>query len=158
MEFRNIAVHDHAKIISVVNEWSGGRDMVCMLPRLFFVHFCDTSFIVEENGELAGFLFGFVSQSTPEEAYVHFAGVNPNYRKQGIGVDLYSRFISVVQYRGCKVVRCITSPTNKASIAFHKRIGFEILNGDKEVDGIPVTANYDSNGGDRVIFHREIGN
>ena len=39
--------------------------MVDMLPKLFFVHFRDTSFVAERNGELSGFLVGFLSQSEP---------------------------------------------------------------------------------------------
>ena len=54
--------------------------MVDMLPKLFFVHFRDTSFVAERDGELAGFLVGFLSQSEPEEAYVHFVGVSPAER------------------------------------------------------------------------------
>ena len=51
--------------------------MVDMLPKLFFVHFRDTSFVAERNGELAGFLVGFLSQSEPDAAYVHFVGGQP---------------------------------------------------------------------------------
>jgi predicted GNAT superfamily acetyltransferase len=41
-----------------------------MLPRLFFVHFRGTSFVAERDGELVGFLAGFLSQTEPEDAYV----------------------------------------------------------------------------------------
>jgi hypothetical protein len=34
-----------------------------MLPKLFFVHVRDTSFVAEDGGELSAFLCGFRSQT-----------------------------------------------------------------------------------------------
>ena len=42
--------------------------MRAMLPRLFFEHFRDTSFVAEEDGEIVGFLCGFLSQTYPDQA------------------------------------------------------------------------------------------
>jgi GNAT superfamily N-acetyltransferase len=80
---RAIRESDHEKVISVVNEWWGGRDIPWLLPRLFFQHFGDTSFAVEEDGELVAFLIGFVSQSREGEAYIHFVEVRPDRRNKG---------------------------------------------------------------------------
>jgi predicted GNAT superfamily acetyltransferase len=74
---RAIREEDHGTVVPLVNEWWGGRDMAWLLPRLFFQHFGDTSFAVEEGGELVAFLIGFVSQAKEGEAYVHFVGVSP---------------------------------------------------------------------------------
>ena len=63
--------------------------MADKLPRLFFEHFTDTSFAAERDGKLAGFLAGFISQSRPGEAYIHFAGVDPAERGSGLGRLLY---------------------------------------------------------------------
>ena len=82
MRVRNIQGEDYVKIHSVLNDWWGGRDMAAMLPKLFFVHFQETSFIIEEDGETLGFLCGFFSQTHKKEAYVHFIGVNPKYRRR----------------------------------------------------------------------------
>jgi len=53
---RAIRESDHEKVTSLVDEWWGGRHMAWLLPRLFFWHFEDTSFAVEEDGELIAFL------------------------------------------------------------------------------------------------------
>ena len=37
-------------------QWWGGRPMAAMLPRLFFVHFRPTSFVLEQDGRLVAFL------------------------------------------------------------------------------------------------------
>jgi GNAT superfamily N-acetyltransferase len=106
--------------------------MAEMLPRLFFEHFTGTSFAAECDGELAGFLVGFVSQSRPGEAYIHFVGVRPGERGCGLGRRLYECFFAAVRARGCELVRAVTAPVN------------------------PVTAGYDGDGQDRVRFVKSL--
>ncbi|MEN0642951.1 GNAT family N-acetyltransferase [Alkalicoccobacillus gibsonii] len=156
MEIRTLQISDQQPIISVLNEWWGGREMAHMLPALFFHHFNQTSFISEENGEMVGFLIGFLSQTHPSEVYIHFVGVHPNYRNQKIGQALYRHFFQKVQKEGRSIVRCITSPQNKDSIAYHQRMGFTICSGDALIDGIQVHTNYDGAGSDRVVFEKKL--
>jgi ribosomal protein S18 acetylase RimI-like enzyme len=136
---------DHARVIAVIDDWWGGREMAAMLPRLFFVHFRETSFVAEHDGTLAGFLCGFLSQTHSEEAYVHFVGVNPAFRGRGVGRMLYERFFDAIAPRS--VVRCVTSPVNEVSVAFHTALGFEIER---------TAAGYDGRGGDRVLLTRRL--
>jgi ribosomal protein S18 acetylase RimI-like enzyme len=156
MEVRALCEEDHARVAPVVDEWWGGRHMSYLLPRLFFRHFGDTSFVVEEDGEVVAFLVGFVSQGVEGEAYVHFVGVHPEHRGRGLGARLYGLFFEEVGGRGCTRVRCITSPVNRGSVAFHERMGFEVLTGDGEVDGIPVHRDYDGAGKDKVVCVKEL--
>jgi len=97
---RQLRPSDHAAVITVVDDWWGGRQMADMLPRLFFEHFTDTSFAAERAGGLAGFLVGFLSQSRPAEAYIHFVGVEPGERGLGLGRRLYEAFFDTVGARG----------------------------------------------------------
>lgn len=55
--------------------------MADMLPKLFFQHFEETSFAIHESGHVVAFLIGFVSQTHPEQAYIHFIGVHQDYRR-----------------------------------------------------------------------------
>jgi hypothetical protein len=64
-QIRHISPADYRSIIAVLDEWWGGRQMSAMLPKLFFTHFCDTSFIVESDGKVIGFLIGLLSQLIP---------------------------------------------------------------------------------------------
>src|SRR5690242_10911110 len=93
---RPVEPSDYTPIIQVVDAWWDGRAMHDMLPKLFFVHFRETSFIAEAGGERVGFLIGFVSQTHPQEAYIHFVGVHPKYRMAGVGRRLYDTFFQVV--------------------------------------------------------------
>jgi len=121
--------------------------MVDMLPRLFFTHFRDTSFVAERDGELAGFLVGFLSQSEPEAAYVHFVGVSPHERGSGLGRELYERFFAAARSHGRRTVSCVTSPRNEGSLAFHQAIGFAASE---------PKAGYDGPGEDRVVLTRSL--
>ncbi|MEM1252692.1 MAG: GNAT family N-acetyltransferase [Cyanobacteria bacterium P01_H01_bin.21] len=152
MPVRNIGPSDYQPIISVLNTWWGGRKMSDMLPKLFFVHFCETSFMMESNEQLLGFLIGFCSQTHPHEAYIHFAGVNPECRNQGIGRTLYETFFTTVKELGCYQVRCVTSPVNQQSIAYHLHMGFQAEPGDSQVNNVPYHSNYDGPREDRVLF------
>ena len=161
---RPLRPSDFAPVIAVIDEWWGGRAMAQMLPRLFFDHFTDTSFAAVRDGALddardaalAGFLVGFVSQSQPGDAYIHFVGVHPPERGHGLGRRLYSTFFDVVRARGCTRVRAVTSPVNTGSVAFHRRMGFRLEPGDAQAGGIPVTTGYDGPGQDRVCFVRDL--
>jgi ribosomal protein S18 acetylase RimI-like enzyme len=145
---RHAEPSDHARVAAVIDAWWGGRQMRDMLPRLFFTHFRETSFVAEgESGELAGFLCGFLSQTYPEEAYIHFVGVAPEHRGAGLARELYDRFFEVVRAGGRTIVRCVTAPVNTGSVAFHTRLGFEI---EAEVE------NYDGAGESRVLLVKKL--
>lgn len=127
-----------------------------MLPKLFFVHFCETSFIAEIDQKIIGFLIGFLSQSHSEEAYIHFVGIHPDFRKQGVGSALYQQFFQVVQRFDRIRVRCVTSPVNQDSIAYHLRLGFEAEPSNAERNGVPLHPDYDGSGEDRVLFIKQL--
>jgi ribosomal protein S18 acetylase RimI-like enzyme len=124
---------DYASVIGVIDGWWGGRSMAAMLPKLFFVHFRDTSFVAEEDGRVVAFLCGFRSQTHEDEAYIHFVGVDPSQRGSGIGRELYERFFAAVAPR--TTVRAVTSPLNERSLAFHRALGFDVEQVDEEYDG-----------------------
>jgi|SRR5581483_8996948 len=145
MQIRHAEPADYGRVIEVVDEWWGGRAMAAMLPKLFFVHFRDTSFVAEEDDRVVGFLCGFRSQTYPDEAYVHFVGVDPAVRARGVGRALYERFFEAVAPR--TVVRAVTSPVNERSVAFHRALGFEVDRIDED---------YDGRGEARVLLSRRI--
>jgi len=147
-QIRHATPSDYGRVIQHVNAWWGGREMAPMLPKLFFLHFEGTSFVAEDgDGKLAAFLIGFLSQTDPEEAYIHFVGVAPEYRGSGIGRALYDRFFAVVAADGRTRVRCVTSPANEQSVAFHESLGFAVES---------VVAEYDGPGEDRVLFVKHL--
>ncbi|HSD21980.1 MAG TPA: GNAT family N-acetyltransferase [Anaeromyxobacter sp.] len=153
---RHLEPEDYDPIIRVVNDWWGGRRMADMLPRLFFVHFRPTSFAADTDRRVVGFLAGFRSQTHREQAYVHFVGVDPAVRACGVGRALYERFFEAARVLGASEVHGVTSPSNRASLAFHAAMGFEILPGDAEAEGVRYHPDYDGPGEPRVRLRKRI--
>ena len=156
MLIRHLEPGDYHPIISVLNDWWGGRKMDDMLPKLFFTHFRETSFAAEEGVQIIGFLVGFLSQTFPDEAYIHFVGVHPDFRKRGVGRSLYERFLKTTGQYGRNTIRCVTAPINKTSIAFHTRMGFQAEPHSSQMNGVSYYPNYDGAGEDRVLFIKRI--
>ena len=153
---RNSCPADHQRIIAVMKDWWGGRDLTQMMPKLFLDHFCDTSFIIEKKEDLIAFLIAFLSPSRTREGYIHFVGVHPNFRGIGLGEFLYHCFFSICKKNHRDTVRACTSPVNKGSIAFHKKLGFGISKGNGEVDGIQVSLDYNRPDDAKVLFEINI--
>ena len=122
--------------------------MAPILPKLFFIHFEGTSFVAEDpDGELLGFVCGFLSQTADDEAYIHFVGVTPEDRGDGLGRALYERFFEAARASGRTSVRCVTSPVNQGSIAFHEAMGFQVER---------VVEDYEGPGEDRVLLVKQL--
>lgn len=124
-QVRHAAPDDYETIQPVVDEW-WGRPISSVLQPLFLDHFFTTSYVAEQDGELVGFLVGFLSPSRPEVAYIHFVGVRPDMRKAGLARDLYERFFELAKAEGRTEVWAITGPINETSIAFHQAMGFAV--------------------------------
>ena len=159
LRFRRPTEADHPTIVGNVDDWWGGRRLHDILPRLWFQHFTGTSWVVEDaNGRLVGFLVGFISPDHPDEAYIHMVGTSPNHRRSGLGRALYERFYEDARAGGARRVTAITWPGNRVSVGFHRAMGFEPAAGagTQNLYGTPAYADYDAEGGDRVVFSREL--
>lgn len=156
INIRNGRPSDHENIVFVMPDWWGGRDLSSSVLKVFFIHFTNTTYIAEINNNLIGFLVGFLSQSEENVGYIHFVGVHPNYRKDGIGRLLYQNFFNACIANKRSIVKSCTSPINKLSINFHLHMGFIIEPGDGVVDDIPVTLNFLRKNDPKVLFKKEL--
>jgi len=156
IRIRNAKPSDHENIISVIPDWWGGRDLSNSVPKLLLIYFSPTSFVAIKNSELCGFLIGFFSQSFPNEGYIHFAGVHPEFRSNGLAKTLYQKFYDVCSLDSRNIIRSCTAPINKLSIKFHTRMGFSIEPGNVEVDGMPITIGYLNSDDHKVLFKKNL--
>src|SRR5438128_876976 len=83
IRLRPLETSDCERVHRVLDAW-WGRPMGRLLPRPFFTHFRDTSFVLERGDELLGFLVGFLSQTHAQEAYIHAVGIAPAHRGEGL--------------------------------------------------------------------------
>lgn len=159
IRFRRPTEEDYPTIVRVIDDWWGGRKMDVLLPRLWLQHFTRTSWLAETaDGGLAGFLIGFHSPDQPDVAYCRMIATNPNLRMRGMGRALYERFFSDARAAGRHTVRAITWPGNRASIAFHRALGFEVEAGpgSQNLYGTPSQVEYDFDREDRTILVRAV--
>lgn len=156
-QVRMARAEDYANIADRVDAWSRGRFVGVALPRSFFQHFADTSLLLFEAGELAGVLVGFRSQAQPRVGYVHFLAIAPGSRRQGNGRVLYEAFCRRAQELGCAEVQAIAPPVNSSLIAFHRQLGFEVVDGGGFNCGIAVFRDYAGPGQHRVLFRKALG-
>jgi ribosomal protein S18 acetylase RimI-like enzyme len=164
VDLRTAREDDYPAVAAAVQRWwtqpgmseAGARERAALVPRLWLQHFASTSLIAEQQGKFVGFLVGFLSPDRPEEGYIHFVGVAPDTRGAGIGRSLYERFFDLCGRAGRTRVRCITSPNNTSSIAFHSAMGFEVEPGTEGTGLVRAKADYDGPGVHRVAFVRTI--
>ena len=148
VELRPVQLGDYEYVIPRLDHWWGGRKMSVLLPRLFFEHFSPTTAIAvdADTHGIVGFVCGFVSQTDPSTAYIHFVGVDPEARGAGIGRTLYEWFFARAIESGCTRVKGVTSPLNGGSRSFHAAMGFT----EHWVE------DYDGQGEPRVVFSRDL--
>jgi GNAT superfamily N-acetyltransferase len=150
---------DYPAIARVIDDWWGGRHLDVLLPRLWLQHFTGTSWLAElPDGRLAGFLIGFLSPDQPDVAYCHMIATSPNLRRHGLAAALYERFFADARTGGRTRVEAITWPGNRASLAFHRSLGFEIKTGEgaQNLYGSPAYAGYDFDREDRTVLVRHL--
>jgi L-amino acid N-acyltransferase YncA len=155
--FRRPTEADYPGMVRVMDDWWGGRKVDILLPRLWLQHFTGTSWLAETpDGRLAGFLVGFHSPDHADLAYCRLIATNPNLRHRGVGRALYERFFDDARRAGRRQVRAITWPGNRASIAFHLALGFEVEAGpgSQNLYGTPSQSGYDFDREDRTILVR----
>jgi GNAT superfamily N-acetyltransferase len=129
---------DHARY------W-GGRDLRA-LHLLPLVHeFGETCLVARSDDGVLGYLIGFV---TPDgTGYVHLVATRDDARGTGLGRALYEAFTEAARRQGAVRLKAITSVGNEGSIAFHRRLGFDVR----------VEAEYNGPGQPRVVFTRALG-
>jgi ribosomal protein S18 acetylase RimI-like enzyme len=80
-----------------------------------------------DDGAFVGFLLGFIAPATPSTAttgYVHLVGIDPLYRRRGVGRALYKEFMQSCSAAGVRRLKAITTVGNEGSLRFHEALGF----------------------------------
>ena len=145
MHIRGIEKSDFDYIVSVLDRWWGGPSSERAHP-VFFHELGEQALIAEEEGEVIGFLLGFVTPQQPPVAYVHLVGIHPEHRRRGVGKKLYERFIERAKASSAARIKAITTVGNDGSIRFHEALGFSV----EEV------AHYAGPRRSRVVFTKDL--
>jgi len=146
MQTRKITKADFDQIVEVIDRWWGGP-MANFAHPMFFYELGDNALIVEENGQLVGFLLGFIVFKAPKTGYVHLVGIHPDFRRKGVGRILYETFTERCRSLGCERMKAITTPGNEGSLKFHTALGWTAT----ELD------DYAGRDRRRIVFTKELG-
>jgi GNAT superfamily N-acetyltransferase len=145
METRKITKADFDRIVEVIDRWWGGPISTFAHP-IFFYELGDMALVVEQEGDLIGFLLGFVAHEPVRTGYVHLVGIHPEHRRKGVGRLLYQTFTEAAVGAGCTKLKAITTTGNDGSIRFHLAQGWQA----QEID------DYAGPGRKRIIFSKEL--
>jgi ribosomal protein S18 acetylase RimI-like enzyme len=120
-----MTLSDLAEVLADHDQFWGGRDLHFLHQRVFVQEFGDTCLTARDAGEpIAGYLLGF---TTPRRVgYVHAVAVRAQARGSGCGQALYLAFAAAAGAQGAERLKAITTEANAGSIAFHRRLGFDV--------------------------------
>jgi GNAT superfamily N-acetyltransferase len=145
MLLRALEKRDYDQVVQIIDRWSGGPTGTLVHPLLYY-ELGGLARVVERDTQLVGFLFGFLSQTVQQIGYIHLVGVHPEYRRQGIGRLLYSRFEDECREVHCAGLKAMTAPGNESATSFHRALGFDA----QLIDG------YAGPGRPRVVFNKSL--
>jgi L-amino acid N-acyltransferase YncA len=121
------------------------RDLSAIHHPLLVHEFGELAIAVDGEAEtLLAYLLGLL---TPSRAgYIHLVAVRREHRQRGLGRALYEEFERRARRLGARSLKSFTQPSNAASIAFHRALGF---------DAVEVP-DYVGPGKSRVVFRRSL--
>jgi L-2,4-diaminobutyric acid acetyltransferase len=79
--------------------------------------FAHTTVIAERDGELAGFVLGFIPPKSPDVVFVWQIGVAPFARGQGLARSLLEGLVAAPACREVGFLETTVTPSNQASVA-----------------------------------------
>ena len=120
-----MTLSDLADVLAEHHQFWGERDLRFLHQRVFVQEFGDTCLTARDAGNrIAGYLIGF---TTPRRVgYIHAVAVRDEARGTGCGQALYQAFAAIATAHGAEQLKAITTVTNDGSIAFHRRLGFDV--------------------------------
>lgn len=131
------------EVLELLPVFWNGRDVRALHHPVWFRQFADAAVTARsEDGALRGYLLACLTRRV---AYVHIIATHPAARGQGVARAMYAAVFSSAAAAGCAVTEAVTTPGNRASVAFHERLGFRAT----------LVPDYAGPGQDRIHFLRE---
>jgi ribosomal-protein-alanine N-acetyltransferase len=104
----------------------GARYPASVFIRQASVLYPGTFLVALENGAVAGYAIGAVSQGNPGEAWILRIRVSPPCRRRHIGSDLLHTLLAEFSRRSISLIQLSVAPENTGAQALYKKFGFEV--------------------------------
>ncbi|MEU8179165.1 GNAT family N-acetyltransferase [Micromonospora sp. NPDC049047] len=114
--------------------------------------FSSTCAVALEEGALAGAVIAFRSQDDPADVYVQDVMTHPDFRRRGVARLLLDSVRARAAEWGCRRLYLTSEPENRAAHRTWLTLGFRNVPGEREVDGVQVTADFKGPGKDRAVY------
>ena len=146
MNIRSMTKADYDHVVGVFDRWWGGPAGERAHP-VFFYELGQRALVAEKDDSVIGFLLGFIAEGAPTTAYAHLLGIDPEYRRKGVGRALYAHFEQACAKAGCGRMKAITTVGNEGSLQFHLALGFSAVE----------HPSYAGEGRSRLVFTKALG-
>lgn len=113
--FREPALTDGAKVWELVKS-TKVLDLNSSYQYLMWcTYFSETSVVVEENGDIVGFVSGFIQPKKPETLFVWQVAVDESQRGKGLATKMLQYLLEQDACRGTRFIEATISPSNEPS-------------------------------------------
>lgn len=149
---RSFREGDYDYVAANIDAWTQSSTVRYFVLRRFVHHFGETCFVAEVDGQIAGFLIGWLSQSAPKEAFINNVVVAPEFRRMDVATALCEHFFRKAKELGRIIVSATIRADNRVSLAFHRELGFKFRTvGASPREDVPVLLGWDGPGQDKVL-------
>jgi len=126
--------------------------------KIMLRYFGDTCFIAMADGKIAGFVFGFISQSDGKTYFLWQIGVDPSMRRSGTASALLEAVEGKVKDLGCERIELTVSPDNRPSRGLFEGAGYKNVSRGEgetiEVNGSVAVKDYYRPGGHFILYEK----
>lgn len=120
--FRTPVVEDGKQIWQLIKD-AGTLDLNSSYSYLLWTkYFGDTSVVVESNGQLVGFISGFIQPKAPDTLFVWQVAVDASKRGKGLASRMLQALLHSYACRNIRYLEATVSPSNKASQALFRKL------------------------------------
>jgi GNAT superfamily N-acetyltransferase len=143
-EIEPAGLADLRQVLADHPRYWGERDLRSLHLTALVQEFGSTCLVARAGDGIRGYVFGFVTPAGT--GYVHLVATRDDARGSGLGRRLYGAFAEAARREGAVRLKAITSVGNTGSIAFHRRLGFEVR----------IVEDYNGPGQTMAVFHRDL--
>lgn len=137
-------VTDLRQVLEDHERYWGERDLRSLHLLALVQEFRETCLVARGEEGILGYVIGFVTPTGT--GYVHIVATRDDARGTGLGRRLWTAFADVAQRQGATRLKAVTSVGNTRSIAFHRRLGFDV----------EIVDDYNGPGQAMAVFHRAL--